>query len=251
MSILTEITRISNAKTAIIEAIKAKGVDIPNNVAIDDIPTYIASIIRVQPEYANSIEECIDTSKMYVLPDGYIYAYRETTETIYHKGENKFIASEATLNKRMGSSSLSTQNGYVWTGAIPVDLTKETPFRVLVEGTQITKDTSTYQKFWLCADNTGTTKLSAGVLMTGITLNNYTTLLEDGTIHADYKGGTKLSDSIISSTKYIRVGFKFSDTAISNASALSGVSITFPHETYTEEKTTGEWFNTGNKLGTI
>lgn len=30
---------------------------------------------QLAPEYANSIEECTDTTKMYVLPDGFIYAY--------------------------------------------------------------------------------------------------------------------------------------------------------------------------------
>lgn len=30
---------------------------------------------QLKPEFANNIEECTDTSKLYVLPDGYIYAY--------------------------------------------------------------------------------------------------------------------------------------------------------------------------------
>lgn len=30
---------------------------------------------QLEPEFANNIEKCIDTSKLYVLPDGYIYAY--------------------------------------------------------------------------------------------------------------------------------------------------------------------------------
>lgn len=34
------------------------------------------------PLFANSIEECTDTSKVYVLPDGYIYGYMTKTETI-------------------------------------------------------------------------------------------------------------------------------------------------------------------------
>lgn len=33
---------------------------------------------QLTPEYANSIEECTDTTKMYVLPDGFIYAYMLT-----------------------------------------------------------------------------------------------------------------------------------------------------------------------------
>lgn len=33
---------------------------------------------QFKPEFANSIEECTDQSKLYVLPDGYIYAYIAT-----------------------------------------------------------------------------------------------------------------------------------------------------------------------------
>lgn len=43
---------------------------------------YIASELakrgQLKPEFANSIEECTDTSKLYVLPDGMIYAYIAT-----------------------------------------------------------------------------------------------------------------------------------------------------------------------------
>lgn len=35
----------------------------------------MAQRAQIEPEFANSIEECTDTSKLYVLPDGYIYAY--------------------------------------------------------------------------------------------------------------------------------------------------------------------------------
>lgn len=35
----------------------------------------IAKKEQLKPEFANSIDECTDTTKLYVLPDGYIYAY--------------------------------------------------------------------------------------------------------------------------------------------------------------------------------
>lgn len=41
----------------------------------------IAGKEQLSPEFANSVEECTDTSKMYVLPDGYIYAYFEGEES--------------------------------------------------------------------------------------------------------------------------------------------------------------------------
>ena len=36
---------------------------------------------QLTPLFANSIEECTDTSKLYVLPDGFIYAYMAGSET--------------------------------------------------------------------------------------------------------------------------------------------------------------------------
>ena len=39
------------------------------------------------PKFANSIEECVDTSKYYVLPDGYIYTYQEK-EVFYEHNAN-------------------------------------------------------------------------------------------------------------------------------------------------------------------
>ena len=51
----------------------------------DEITEYIASELakrgQLKPEFANSIEECTDTTKLYVLPDGYIYAYMLTADT--------------------------------------------------------------------------------------------------------------------------------------------------------------------------
>lgn len=43
----------------------------------------IAGMTQLTPEFANSIAECTDTSKLYVLPDGYIYAYMACTEYPY------------------------------------------------------------------------------------------------------------------------------------------------------------------------
>lgn len=42
------------------------------------ISTELAKRGQLAPEFANRIEECTDTTKLYVLPDGYIYAYMLT-----------------------------------------------------------------------------------------------------------------------------------------------------------------------------
>jgi hypothetical protein len=240
-----------NVPTVVQEAGESESLVMSQKAVTDLVSDALGSGGTTEYETVDSIEQMTDTSKPYVLStDGYIYTYTEKTETIKHEAQNKFVASEAQINKRMGSSSLSAQDGFVWTGAMAVDLTKESPFRVKVEGTLITEYNTTvsvYQKIWLCEDNTGSTKLSAATLMVGDGGSNAAPLSEDGIIHADYKGGAKLSDSIITSTKYIRIGFKFSDSAITNTSALSGVKITFPCEAYTEEVTTSAWVSTGMK----
>ena len=231
------------------EAGESESLVMSQKAVTDLVNEAVGEATKIEYETVDSIEEMTDTSKQYVLStDGYIYVFTEKTETVIHEPENKFVPADSQVNVRMGSSSLTTQNGYVWSGAIPVDMTKESPFRVKVEGTMITKDTSANQKLWLCEQNTGNTKLSAAVIKLGEeNSSNYTTLLNDGTIYADYKGNAKLSDSIITGTKYIRIGFKFSDSTIAHTSALSGVKITIPSEAYTEEVTTSKWVCTEMK----
>ena len=51
----------------------------------EDVLSIQAQSLQQTPLFANSIEECTDTSKMYVLPDGYIYGYIKTTS----EGESK------------------------------------------------------------------------------------------------------------------------------------------------------------------
>ncbi len=65
-----------------------KGVDYYTDDDKAEISAYIATELakrgQLKPEFANSVEECTDQSKMYVLPDGYIYAYmkKAITETV-------------------------------------------------------------------------------------------------------------------------------------------------------------------------
>ena len=231
------------------EAGESESLVMSQKAVTDLVNEAVREATKIEYETVDSIEEMTDTSKQYVLStDGYIYMFTETTETVTHEAENKFVPSDAQINKRMGSSTISAKDGFVWSGAIPVDLTKETPFRVKVEGTKIVEDTSEQQKLWLCSDINGQTKISAAVIMTDRENSpSYTVLLDDGTIYVDYLEGKRLSDSIITSTKSIRIGFKFSDSAIASTSALSGVKITIPSEAYTEEVTTSKWVSTEMK----
>lgn len=56
-----------------------KGVDYYTDDDKAEFSAYIATELakrgQLKPEFANDISECIDTTKLYVLPDGHIYAY--------------------------------------------------------------------------------------------------------------------------------------------------------------------------------
>ena len=63
-----------------------KGVDYYTEADKSEFSEYIALELakrgQLAPEFANSIEECTDVSKMYVLPDGYIYTYMQYEEIV-------------------------------------------------------------------------------------------------------------------------------------------------------------------------
>lgn len=61
-----------------------------------------AEVIQQTPAFANSVEECTDTSKVYVLPDGFIYAHDGTgwkntnIKFIQADNEHRIVALELT-----------------------------------------------------------------------------------------------------------------------------------------------------------
>lgn len=65
MSIKTEITRITNAKTAIKDAITAKGVTVPSAASIDDMAGYIGQI-----EASGGDADKVDGFHFAVIPKG-------------------------------------------------------------------------------------------------------------------------------------------------------------------------------------
>jgi lysophospholipase L1-like esterase len=54
----------------------------------------MAKKAQLKPEFANSVAECTDTTKVYVLPDGYIYGYM--TKTVTHVPVNQIKESTDT-----------------------------------------------------------------------------------------------------------------------------------------------------------
>jgi hypothetical protein len=70
-----------------------KGVDYDTPEDRAEIEAYIATELakrgQLKPEFANDISECEDETKLYVLPDGYIYAYMKAeTATVGGWSEN-------------------------------------------------------------------------------------------------------------------------------------------------------------------
>ena len=86
---------------------------------------------QTAPEFADDITGCTDTSKVYVLPDGYIYAYM--TRRIVNT-PNQFEPANAALNVRFSGSGTSAYNGGFATDYIPVDLSAADPYTVRIEG---------------------------------------------------------------------------------------------------------------------
>lgn len=108
--------------------------------------------LRVKPEFVNSVEECIDTNKVYVLPDGYIYTY---TTGLVENWENVVATSTAVVNSApstdiyngvgyrdgyrltdLGSNATgeSQQSGYTMTGGIPYTGQNNTLPEIYVKG---------------------------------------------------------------------------------------------------------------------
>ena len=107
----------------------------PDNInanANSFIATELAKRGQLKPEFANSVEECTDTTKLYVLPDGYIYAYMLTEKEVggYKNllpeavGTDKTTPYNGTGYKdgaRLSSSGAeSTLTGAFLTGFVPV-----------------------------------------------------------------------------------------------------------------------------------
>lgn len=88
----------------------------------NELQPLILSQMQQTLTFVNSIEECADTSKLYVLPDGFIYAYK-TIETVGGIEEvTEQITGEFTEDYRLSTSSgsLSALAGAITTPLIDI-----------------------------------------------------------------------------------------------------------------------------------
>lgn len=101
-----------------------KGVDYYTDAEKAEWEAYIAAELakrgQLKPEFANSVEECTDTTKLYVLPDGYIYASQYFEETVT-KIPYTNLAGNVRENYRQNTSGVAVEcAGAVLTDFIPV-----------------------------------------------------------------------------------------------------------------------------------
>lgn len=104
-----------------------RGTDYWTDADKAEIQAYVAAELakrgQLTPEYADNIEGCTDTSKVYVLPDGFLYAYMgETTEgEVVPNFKNVLDTATIHLNQRFNSSDqLKEAVGYIAIDHLPV-----------------------------------------------------------------------------------------------------------------------------------
>lgn len=111
MSIKTEINRIKNAVTAIVNAITAKGVTVPSGTKIDGLASLISSIPTSSGLSLNTYQVNIKSSvgnatAYYTAGDG-----KQYTKTITSTAQNIYVAAGTTLRVEGASGTICELSG--------------------------------------------------------------------------------------------------------------------------------------------
>ena len=200
--------------------------------------------VQQVPLFANSVAECTDTTKMYVLPDGYIYAYMETSieggKPLFKNVLSTAINADGTpynggkgykSGYRINSSNVEVEaTNRCCTGFIPVKNTDTIRILGFCSPTDATGKNG-YIGFY---DSTFTTRVGRAYEDGGI-------LPEDGSLStfvpSDLKGFHSSNTNATSATAYMRIS-----TGVINENSI----ITINEEIkYTEASTGYAWANTG------
>lgn len=169
-----------------------KGVDYYTPAEKAEFEAYIAGELakrgQLKPEFANSVEDCREENKLYVLPDGYLYGYLLTeqveggyTNRIDTKDANFKIG--ARFNASNGEVSTAYPNAFV-SNHIPVVCNSSHHDMIRIRGVKDAEGTeATRPRFRImCYDAQG--NLVVGLYMSNeATANNYIldkTTVEDG-----------------------------------------------------------------------
>lgn len=98
---------------AVPEVVQTIGTSTTNIMSQKAVTDALVSKSQLTPEFANSIEDCTDTSKLYVLPDGYIYAYMYSEVAV--GGYTNMVdpsSSDFQADKRYNASGAITSSSY-------------------------------------------------------------------------------------------------------------------------------------------
>jgi hypothetical protein len=175
--------------------------------------------IQQTPLFANGIEECTDTTKVYVFPDGYIYGYKSTKEIVKHYTDLANNFEDGGLNSS-GNVATSGWKGVVCTDYIP--FTKGTVVRVKGFGAMLDNFCAQY--------NASKAAYSTSRINVSTSINDY---------DYDEETGIVTVTCITSGVAYLRVSGIPTGTT-------DDVIITVNEEISEEVVTTYEWANTGH-----
>lgn len=198
----------------------------------------LAKRSRLQPEFANSPDECTDTSRLYILPDGYIYAYmrqsgaQQITEPIVGTDDNPY-----TDNARIGSDgSVATgYSGYVTTPLIDLKA-YSVPFTLHFDGVPYIREAmETYTK--MCTYTAAKGKIHCGN-HTAATVDSFFNI-SDSDVTVDDNGNAtivfsqEITTNLGEEIRYLRLSGK-------GTAAQSNIYVT-----RVASATTEQWVNTG------
>lgn len=80
----------------------------------------LAAIHQNGPDFANSIDECTDSSKFYLLPDGYLYAYMRSYRPLYTNLADPDHSDWKNDHRINSSGAAVEQTGTITTHFIPI-----------------------------------------------------------------------------------------------------------------------------------
>ncbi|MBQ3543566.1 MAG: hypothetical protein IJA34_01040 [Lachnospiraceae bacterium] len=221
---------------------------IPDNYYIQIDPEGEAIEMQISPYFADNIEELEkhgETDKLYVLPDGYIYAYTKTTETkkVYDNLADT-TSTDWIKGYRLSNSSGTTEaSGYSITNFIPCSLDD------FIYIKNCPKLTQGYALMYY-----DESKMRIGLLYPNI---DYVTNIEDLGIEGNYYYDSESGISIINAGRYINetsgINNVYTDTAyirLSIPTEADDVIITVNQEIIEEdiEVTSYRWMNTDVKF---
>jgi len=194
------------------------------------------------PEFVETIEDCKDTSKKYVLPDGYLYEYvpqkMATFTNLFDKDADGYIV-DSYIN---GSAEVATKAGSIVTNYIQVQ--KGQTIHIKGIATSVNGGTSYCR---IQAYDSNKTRLTTGQLPTNA-IEHFITASYDESVatwtlfNLDSNKQFGSSDSIV----YIRIGGALSGT-VDDVIITLDETIEYDYGSYAWQKTEqyipADWFN--------